>query len=206
MIFEDPVKSPEQLRCEYTPWRRFLAIVGFITLTVALFWLVLSFIPNRTHYTQDEFRDAYEMEMIEIEIHLIPVANEEPAETEEEYLQSGDAECYQNGEWVVCEEMDLINPVDGPQPLIRAEVSAYNSEVGQTDDTPFITASGLHVKHGIVANNCLAFGTEVEIQGETYEVQDRMNSRYGCHNFDIWMESKDEALNWGRQTLAVAIR
>jgi len=82
-------------------------------------------------------------------------------------------------------------------------VSAYNSEVGQTDDTPFITASGQHVRDGIVANNCLPFGTDVVIDGKLYEVQDRMNSRYSCEYFDIWMESKPEALRWGRKNIEV---
>lgn len=86
-----------------------------------------------------------------------------------------------------------------------AIVSAYNSEVGQTDDTPFIMASGRHVYDGAVANNCHPFGTKLIINDKTYTVWDRMNSRYDCDHYDIWMESKADALHFGRQTLPVVV-
>lgn len=83
--------------------------------------------------------------------------------------------------------------------LLPAVVTAYSSEIAQTDDTPFTTASNEEVRKGIVANNCLDFGTKVLIEGQEYEVQDRMNSRYGCHHFDIWFPKKETAVEWGRQ-------
>lgn len=89
---------------------------------------------------------------------------------------------------------------------MQAEVSAYTSSVEETDDTPFITASGVKTRPGIVANNCLEFGTRVVIGGVEYEVQDRMNRRYGCEVFDIWKQSKHEARTWGRQSLTVIIK
>lgn len=82
-------------------------------------------------------------------------------------------------------------------------VTAYTSEESQTDSTPFITASNQKVRDGIVANNCLAFGTKVEIAGKVYEVQDRKNKRYGCDWYDIWFESKEEALEFGIQELTI---
>ena len=88
---------------------------------------------------------------------------------------------------------------------VEAIVYAYNSLPNQTDDDPFITASGMHVIEGIVANNCLAFGTMVEIDGFVCEVQDRMNSRYGCEVFDIWMRNYDDAKNWGKKNIIVKI-
>lgn len=78
-------------------------------------------------------------------------------------------------------------------------LTAYSSTVDQTDADPFTMASGLRVYDGAVANNCLSFGTEIEIAGNRYEVQDRMNSRYGCEVFDIWMTSRQEALDFGKQ-------
>ena len=86
---------------------------------------------------------------------------------------------------------------------ILATVTAYSSDPEQTDDSPFITASNTHVRPGIIANNCLPFGTKVEVAGVIYEVEDRMNSRYGCDYFDIWFESTEEAWKFGRQLLAV---
>ena len=84
-----------------------------------------------------------------------------------------------------------------PENFIIADVSAYSSSVDETDDTPFITASGKTVENGIIANNCLSFGTEVEFEGNQYIVQDRMNKRYGCEKFDIWLPSKEEAQRFG---------
>lgn len=86
---------------------------------------------------------------------------------------------------------------------VYATITAYNSEVGQTDSSPFITASGKKTTKGIVANNCIDFGTKIKIEGEIFVVEDRMNSRYGCEYYDIWMETYDEAINFGRQRLLV---
>jgi len=88
---------------------------------------------------------------------------------------------------------------------VYAEISAYTSDPAEADDSPFITAANTEVRPGIVANNCYKFGTRVMINGVEYEVWDRMNSRYGCQHFDIWMEDKAEALEWGRQEVKVII-
>lgn len=100
-------------------------------------------------------------------------------------------------------ENDSTLPLAGQ--LMDAIVYAYNSVEEQTDSSPFITASGKRVRDGIVANNCLKFGTPVDILGEIYIVEDRMNSRYGCEYFDIWMESLIEAKYWGERHIEVII-
>lgn len=88
-----------------------------------------------------------------------------------------------------------------------AEVTAYSSTVDQTDNDPFITASGERVrKGGIACPNWLEFGDRVEIEGKEYECNDVMNKRYRDGKyFDIWFESRQQALNFGRQRLAVVI-
>ena len=79
----------------------------------------------------------------------------------------------------------------------------YNAEESQTDGNPYRTASGRIVKDGIVANNCLDFGTKIEVEGVgVLEVQDRMNSRYGCDDFDVFKE--DPAQNF-KKTLIYKI-
>jgi 3D (Asp-Asp-Asp) domain-containing protein len=87
-------------------------------------------------------------------------------------------------------------------------VSAYNSEVGQTDSTPFITASNTHTRDGIVATNFLPFGTLVrfpDIYGDKeFVVEDRMNKRY-YYQMDIWMEHRVDAINFGSQFLKMEI-
>jgi len=79
----------------------------------------------------------------------------------------------------------------------NAILTAYTSEVAQTDDTPFITASGERVRDGVVANNCLKIGTVVVINGKHFIVLDRKNSRYDCRWYDIWLADKQEAIEFG---------
>ncbi|TSC82602.1 MAG: hypothetical protein G01um101420_269 [Parcubacteria group bacterium Gr01-1014_20] len=79
-------------------------------------------------------------------------------------------------------------------------VTAYSSTPEETDDTPFITASGSTVREGVVATNLFPFGTKVlipEYFGErVFVVEDRMHSRK-TNNLDIWMASKQEAKKFG---------
>ena len=88
---------------------------------------------------------------------------------------------------------------------IHANITAYTSDPAETDDTPRITASNKKVWNGIIANNCLRFGTRIIIEDTLYEVWDRMNPRYGCEHFDIWYNDKEEALEFGRQYQKVII-
>lgn len=94
-----------------------------------------------------------------------------------------------------------------PQPVQRftATLYAYSSTPDQTNGDPFITASGQRVADGIVANNCLPFGTEVKINGKLYRVQDRMAARYGCSSFDVWHPTRQSAIQFGRQTAIVEV-
>lgn len=96
-------------------------------------------------------------------------------------------------------------PIFVPIETITANVSAYNPVPEQTDDTPDITASGKQVKEGMIANNCLEFGTIVEMDGKFYEVQDKMNKKYGCNYFDVLMFSKEEAIKFGRQNKIITL-
>ncbi len=97
-----------------------------------------------------------------------------------------------------------------PQPRYR-EVTAYNvGDPSQTDASPCIGATGQDlcalIAQGrkIVATNELPFGSKVEINGEVYEVLDRMNSRYQ-HRYDIAMpvDQKTNAIKWGLKILDV---
>ncbi|MEX2008069.1 MAG: hypothetical protein WD850_01085 [Candidatus Spechtbacterales bacterium] len=91
---------------------------------------------------------------------------------------------------------------------MRVPMTAYSSTVDQTDSTPFITASGTHVHWGTVAANFLPFGTKVripEMYGEQiFVVEDRMNKRY-TYKMDIWMPSRQQALQFGRRTLLIEV-
>jgi 3D (Asp-Asp-Asp) domain-containing protein len=95
--------------------------------------------------------------------------------------------------------------IDMDSPERTGIFTAYNASVFQTDSTPLITASNINVREGIVANNCLPFGTKIKVNNEIFEIQDRMNKRYGCDNFDIYMREHHEAIDFGRQTLKYEI-
>lgn len=106
---------------------------------------------------------------------------------------------------VIIQENSLlaaINPVYIEQPkIIEAVVTAYSSTVEETDSDPFITASGAEVRDGIVANNMLSMGTKVRFPeiypDRIFVVEDRMHWGKGSYQFDIWMDSKLKAKNFG---------
>jgi 3D (Asp-Asp-Asp) domain-containing protein len=108
--------------------------------------------------------------------------------------------------------MPVFSPA-GPEISVTRKISvvitAYSSTPEQTDDTPFITASGKTTKDGIVANNYLPFGTKVrvpELYGEkVFVVEDRMSWKKSNYHFDIWFPSYQEAKNFGVKRAVIEI-
>ncbi len=77
--------------------------------------------------------------------------------------------------------------------------TAYNSLPGQTDDSPWITASGTRCRTGVIASNHLPLGTKVIIEGfgdKVFTVEDRMNKRYH-RRIDIWFRDLRQARRFG---------
>jgi len=115
-------------------------------------------------------------------------------------------------------KLPLANLKQTPRYSLKTVVTAYNSEHQQTDSTPCLTASGFNVcdhfaqngQVNIVATNFLnlPFGSKIrfpELFGdEFFVVEDRMNSRYN-NIFDIWMNNKQAAVNFGLKTTLVEI-
>jgi 3D (Asp-Asp-Asp) domain-containing protein len=87
---------------------------------------------------------------------------------------------------------------------INAVVTAYSSTADQTDDSPFINASGKYVQEGDVANNILPLGTKIRIPAlygnKILIVRDRMNARKGDAHFDVWMPDRPSAIKFGVKT------
>ncbi len=88
-------------------------------------------------------------------------------------------------------------------------ITAYNAEYAQTDDTPFITASNSRVRPGIVAvsqdlfRKGWVFGRKVYIVGQgVYTIEDLLAKRKK-NQLDIFMNSKENALRFGRKRLRV---
>ncbi|NTW22481.1 hypothetical protein HGA34_02970 [Candidatus Falkowbacteria bacterium] len=91
-------------------------------------------------------------------------------------------------------------------------MTAYNSEVGQTDSDPCTTANGFnlckHNQEDTVAANFLKFGTKVRIPelfgDRVFVVRDRMNSRYQ-ERVDVWFKDRQDALKFGVRKAKIEI-
>jgi len=105
----------------------------------------------------------------------------------------------------------ISNPADPVKPAqkIKMVVTAYSSTPWQTDNSPFVTASGKTVEDGIVANNLLPFGTEVripELYGDKiFVVEDRMSWKKGYYHLDIWFPEYWQAKDFGAKRAYVEI-
>ena len=99
-------------------------------------------------------------------------------------------------------------PLIGVSRVYETIVTAYSSSVDETDDTPFLTASGEYVRDGIVAANFLPFGTRIRIPevfgNKIFIVKDRMAAKH-AEKVDIWFETKDRAKTFGKKKLNVEV-
>lgn len=111
--------------------------------------------------------------------------------------------------WVRIASAQVIDIYNAPlgHTKITAIVTAYTSSVDETDDTPFITASGERTQIGTIAcPSKYDFGTVVVIEGRQYKCSDRMNKRYrDQERFDVWVLTKAEAFEWGIKELNIKI-
>ena len=97
-----------------------------------------------------------------------------------------------------------------PDKKVNAVITAYTSTPGQTDDSPFIAATGKRVYDGMIAANWLPFGTKVKIPAlygdKIFTVDDRMNKRYGYGRMDIWLDTtRAEAMKFGVKRVVVEV-
>ncbi len=91
---------------------------------------------------------------------------------------------------------------------LKVTITAYSSTADQTDETPFIAASGKHVYDGIIAANFLPFGTKVKIPAlfgdKIFTVDDHMNRRFP-NRVDVWFATRSAAMKFGIQTAEIVI-
>lgn len=103
----------------------------------------------------------------------------------------------------------IVEPVKAESPdevaiWEEGEFSAYTASVDETDASPHIMASGKKVYTGAIAcPSRYQFGEKIEVQGlGIFTCEDRMNARYRESNhFDIYIPTKAEAFEFGRQAL-----
>jgi 3D (Asp-Asp-Asp) domain-containing protein len=119
----------------------------------------------------------------------------------------------------------LLGPSRGPTLTLRA--TAYNSLESQTDDTPFITATGARTRWGIVAvsrdllGGTLPYGSLIRLRdlgtfyggrgAGTYDrlladtvfiVEDTMHQRK-TQQLDVWFAEYRDAIHWGVRRIEV---
>lgn len=95
--------------------------------------------------------------------------------------------------------------IELPATAFRAVVTAYSSSPDETWGDPFVTASGRRVSPGVVAcPRQYTFGTRFRIGRRVYTCWDRLHPKYDTR-FDIWMDSKEAALAFGRRRLRVEV-
>lgn len=99
-------------------------------------------------------------------------------------------------------------PMDEEVKRMNVKVTAYSSTEDQTDDSPFITASGAHVADGIVAANFLPLHTHIKIPAlfgeKVFVVEDRMATRFS-DRVDIWMVDRDSAWKFGLRNAEIVV-
>ena len=110
-------------------------------------------------------------------------------------------------------QFNALLPIPSPTPekivsQINVVVTAYSSTPEQTDDTPFITASGTYVRDGIVAANFLPIGTKIklpDIYGDRiFTVEDRMHPRKQWM-VDVWFATYKEAKEFGAKRTYIQV-
>lgn len=108
--------------------------------------------------------------------------------------------------------LEEINPLEAafgpPEETTDPHVgvfTAYTPSVAETDSTPRIMASGNEVYVGAIAcPSAMDFGTRIRILGMgLYTCEDRMARRHRIkkHRFDIFMNTRKEALQFGVRKL-----
>ncbi|MBI2514698.1 3D domain-containing protein [Candidatus Wolfebacteria bacterium] len=105
-------------------------------------------------------------------------------------------------------DLKTQNRPSNSRTLLKTVVTAYTSSPEETDETPFITASGNYAQFGVAAANFLPLGTQIRLPklfGEQiFVVEDRLNSRYN-NRVDIWLPAKNDAQNFGVKVSEIEI-
>lgn len=106
----------------------------------------------------------------------------------------------------------IISPEPAVIETTTHTITAYNSEIAQTDDDPCTTANGFnlcqHNQEDTVAANFLKFGTKIKIPelfgDKIFVVRDRMNKKHN-NRLDIWMKNRQDAMNFGVKTAQIQV-
>ncbi len=191
---------------EIVPWSRKQNIV-LLVITACVFQFILFYAPALADEAVNQAQassDSQEM-LVNDSVSKEPTMNQEAAKLAQPVLTA-----------ISSPETATSSPETGSQekagssPEVKVintsthVITAYNSEVAQTDDDPCTTANGFNVcVHGVedtIAANFLKFGTKVKIPelfgDRVFIVRDRMNVKHP-NRIDVWMKDRHDALQFG---------
>jgi len=133
------------------------------------------------------------------------VSDAAPAPDNVEVVLAEEANALLNESPIIISQPDASTDTKG---MVTTTVTAYSSEVAQTDDTPYVTASGTRVRQGVVAANWLPIGARVRIPDlfgeQVFVVEDRMHSRH-TNRLDVWFPTRAEAVQFGARKARIEI-
>ncbi|WP_448568603.1 3D domain-containing protein [Thermus sp.] len=115
----------------------------------------------------------------------------------------------------------------GPKKVMVLEATAYTSSVRETDRTPFVTATGMRTRLGVLAVSpdllrILPYGTKVRLrdlgtvqgrgrgqfnylfEGRIFVVADVMHPRMR-EKVDVWLPDRSTALRFGRRLVELEV-
>jgi hypothetical protein len=107
--------------------------------------------------------------------------------------------------------LPVIEAVPKPQAIyaFRSTVTVYHSVPWETDGDPWTTASGSRARDGVVAANCLPFGTKLRLPDlfgdKVFTVEDRLAPRKGCYIVDVWMEYSPSNKSFGAPVTTIEV-
>lgn len=90
-----------------------------------------------------------------------------------------------------------------------SQVTVYQSVPWETDSDPWTTAAGTRARDGVVAANCLPFGTLIRIPelfgDKVFVVEDRLHPRKSCYIIDVWREYSPQNKAFGAPKATIEI-
>jgi 3D (Asp-Asp-Asp) domain-containing protein len=115
----------------------------------------------------------------------------------------------------------------GPKKVMVLQATAYTSSVRETDSTPFVTATGMRTRLGVLAVSpdllrVLPYGTKVRLkdlgtvqgrgrgqfsylfEGRVFVVADVMHPRMR-EKLDVWLPDRATALRFGRRLVQLEV-
>lgn len=213
------MKILQIIREEIIPLSRRQNIV-LLTIVACIFQFALFYAPALADAAvQEAYAAENTEELITINGSVVKAINMDQAAA-----KSGQAEKFPDTtDAIASSSSQITNPADSTattsaktiDKVIKVStntITAYNSEAGQTDDSPCITANGFNVcKHGVedtIAANFLPFGTKVKIPDlfgdRVFVVRDRMNKKHP-NRVDVWMQERSDAIKFGVKVAKIQV-